>query len=161
MDGVLEAGAIEQVVPVNAGDHYRLTFQMSGNNDCGGNAKRMRVQLGPSSQEVQFDCAPVGPQVWVTKTIEFDAASSLVAVRFVSLSGAGCGPLLDDVQLLRVIPCPGDVVQNGFVDGADLAAVLAVWGTNGGIYPRADVNGDGIVNGSDLAAVLGAWGACG
>ena len=57
--------------------------------------------------------------------------------------------------------CPGDVVQNGFVDGSDLAAVLSVWGTSGGIYPRADTNGDGIVDGSDLATVLGAWGPCG
>lgn len=56
--------------------------------------------------------------------------------------------------------CTADVIQNGFIDGADLAAVLTVWGTSGGIYPRADTNGDGVVNGSDLAAVLGGWGAC-
>jgi hypothetical protein len=56
--------------------------------------------------------------------------------------------------------CIADVVENGVVDGADLAAVLAVWGTDGGIYPRADTNVDGIVDGSDLAVVLSSWGGC-
>jgi hypothetical protein len=56
--------------------------------------------------------------------------------------------------------CLADVVENGVVDGADLAAVLAVWGTDGGIYPRADTNVDGIVDGSDLAVVLSSWGGC-
>jgi len=56
--------------------------------------------------------------------------------------------------------CPGDVVENDFVDGADLAAVLTVWATDGGIYPRADTNGDGVVDGTDLATVLGSWGGC-
>jgi hypothetical protein len=56
--------------------------------------------------------------------------------------------------------CFGDVVETGTVDGADLAAVLTVWGTNGGVYPRADTNGDGVVDGGDLATVLGSWGGC-
>lgn len=56
--------------------------------------------------------------------------------------------------------CFGDVIQNGVVDGADLSALLSVWGTAGGIYPRADANGDGVVNGSDLSIVLSGWGAC-
>ena len=56
--------------------------------------------------------------------------------------------------------CSADVIPNGVVDGADLAAVLTVWGTNGGIYPRADTNGDGLVDGTDLAVVLGSWGPC-
>jgi hypothetical protein len=58
------------------------------------------------------------------------------------------------------IVCPGDVVANGIVDGADLAALLSVWGTDGGIYPRADTNSDGFVDAQDLAAVLSGWGAC-
>lgn len=57
--------------------------------------------------------------------------------------------------------CTADVIENGVVDGADLSAVLAVWGTDGGLYPRADTNGDGVVDGQDLATVLGGWGPCG
>jgi hypothetical protein len=44
---------------------------------------------------------------------------------------------------------------SGSVDAADLAAVLAGWGTT-----SPDVNGDGIVNASDLATILAAWGPC-
>jgi len=56
--------------------------------------------------------------------------------------------------------CLADVDQTQVVDGEDLAAVLAVWGTDGGIYPRADTNADGIVDDTDLAAVLSSWGGC-
>jgi hypothetical protein len=49
---------------------------------------------------------------------------------------------------------------NGSVNGVDLAAVLATWGTSGTRQPGADVNRDGIVNGADLAEVLSDWGSC-
>jgi hypothetical protein len=52
--------------------------------------------------------------------------------------------------------CPGDLTGNGAVDGADLGALLTVWGAPGG---SADVTGDGIVNGSDLGMLLVNWGA--
>ena len=50
--------------------------------------------------------------------------------------------------------CP-DQTGDGVVDGADLGALLAAWGTSGGC---ADLNGDGTVNGADLGALLAAWG---
>jgi hypothetical protein len=46
---------------------------------------------------------------------------------------------------------------SGTVDGADLAAVLAAWGS---ADPAADVNDSGTVDASDLAVILAAWGAC-
>jgi hypothetical protein len=57
-------------------------------------------------------------------------------------------------------PCPGDIDESGTVNGVDLAAVLTVWGSDGGKYPRADTNNDGEVNGADLATMLGSWGPC-
>ncbi|HMN96654.1 MAG TPA: lytic polysaccharide monooxygenase [Phycisphaerales bacterium] len=59
----------------------------------------------------------------------------------------GEGPIAD---------CPGDLTEDGRVDGADLAAVLAAWGGPGG-----DLDGDGVTDGADLAAILAAWGPCG
>jgi hypothetical protein len=56
--------------------------------------------------------------------------------------------------------CPGDVNNNGVVNGTDLAAILSAWGTNGQDEGGADLNDDGIVNGQDLAGVLGGWGPC-
>ena len=49
---------------------------------------------------------------------------------------------------------PGDLNQDGIVNGMDLALVLAGWGTNNA---QADYNHDGLVDGSDLAGVLADW----
>ena len=57
-------------------------------------------------------------------------------------------------------PCAADIDGSGTVNAVDLAAILTVWGTDGGKYPNADIDGDGEVNGPDLAAVLSSWGAC-
>lgn len=46
----------------------------------------------------------------------------------------------------------GDLNQDGFVNGVDLAIVLGAWGT-----PDIDLNGDGTTDGADLAIVLGNW----
>jgi hypothetical protein len=56
--------------------------------------------------------------------------------------------------------CLADVDESGAVNAVDLAAVLGVWGTSGGKYPRADIDGSGLVDAQDLAAVLGGWGSC-
>ena len=53
--------------------------------------------------------------------------------------------------------CPADIDGSTVVDGADLAALLAAWGT---ANPAADLNGDGTVDGADLAILLAAWGPC-
>jgi len=48
---------------------------------------------------------------------------------------------------------PADINGDGIVDGADLGALLASWGT-----PVNDLNGDGTVNGADLGILLSDWG---
>jgi hypothetical protein len=58
------------------------------------------------------------------------------------------------------ICCPEDIVKDGAVNAIDLAAILNTWGTDGGKFPRADVDGSGTVDGADLAAVLSQWGPC-
>lgn len=52
-----------------------------------------------------------------------------------------------------VVGLPGDLNGDGFVNGADLAALLANWGQPG----ASDLNGDGITNGADLATLLANW----
>ena len=49
----------------------------------------------------------------------------------------------------------GDINGDGLVDGADLSALLAAWGTDD---PDADLDGDGNVDGTDLSTLLGNWG---
>ena len=57
------------------------------------------------------------------------------------------------------IPCPGDLNNDGVVNGADISVVLGFWGLNGKPV-AADINGDGIVDGADLAILLSGWGDC-
>ena len=60
----------------------------------------------------------------------------------------------------HVCDCPGDVDGNGVINALDIAALLTVWNTDGGAYPRADGNHDGAVNALDVALLLSGWGAC-
>jgi hypothetical protein len=57
-------------------------------------------------------------------------------------------------------PCTADVIEDGAVNGVDLAAVINAWGTDGGKLPRADIDRNGIVDGADLAILLSGWGPC-
>jgi hypothetical protein len=53
---------------------------------------------------------------------------------------------------------PGDVNNDGIVNGVDLAIILSTWGLCGSGDCIADINQDGLVNGVDLAVVLSNWG---
>ena len=54
----------------------------------------------------------------------------------------------------RSNPIPGDLDNNGIVNGADIGLLLTVWGTNN---PLGDLNGDGWVSGPDLGLLLVNW----
>lgn len=54
--------------------------------------------------------------------------------------------------------CTGDISNDGMVNGADLAILLAQWGPNPGSPSDIDMNG--VVNGNDLAIFLTLWGPC-
>ncbi len=62
------------------------------------------------------------------------------------------------VTITSESPCPADLDGNGIVDGADLGALLGMWGACAGC--AEDLDGSGVVDGADLGALLGAWGAC-
>lgn len=57
----------------------------------------------------------------------------------------------------QLLPCesgnPADFNGDGFVNGADLAALLANWNMPG----NTDLNNDGTTNGADLASLLANW----
>lgn len=60
------------------------------------------------------------------------------------------------------LDCPGDILEDRSVNGADLGAVLSYWGpvTASPVSRACDLNDDGIVNGADLGVLLVNWGAC-
>ena len=51
--------------------------------------------------------------------------------------------------------CLGDFNLDGFINGADLTALLGSWGNSDG-----DLTGDGTTDGADLTVLLSAWGPC-
>ena len=51
----------------------------------------------------------------------------------------------------------GDLTLDGHVDGADLGALLGIWGLMN--PPYGDLDGNGAVSGGDLGLLLGNWGA--
>jgi hypothetical protein len=69
--------------------------------------------------------------------------------------GAGAGVQGGRLWMLALGPVrKADLDGDGRVDGADLAVLLAAWGSAGG---AADLDGDGRVDGADLAVLLSAW----
>ena len=52
--------------------------------------------------------------------------------------------------------CQADINGDNFVDGVDLAIILAGWGLPG----TSDLDNSGVTDGIDLAIVLAGWGAC-
>ncbi|MDA0214297.1 MAG: FG-GAP-like repeat-containing protein, partial [Planctomycetota bacterium] len=77
------------------------------------------------------------------------------SVRSVDAFGnTGDGPILTFTEF-GTPQNPADRNGDGFVDGLDLAIILAAWGTT---EVAGDANGDGFVDGVDLAIVLSAFG---
>jgi hypothetical protein len=58
------------------------------------------------------------------------------------------------VVLTPINANPADFTGDGVVDAADLAALIAAWGSSG----PADLDADGVVDAADLAALIAAWG---
>ena len=58
--------------------------------------------------------------------------------------------------------CPGDIVADGVVNGADLGTMLAYWGprTSAPFSIASDLDGSGRIGGADLAILLTNWGDC-
>ena len=51
--------------------------------------------------------------------------------------------------------CPGDLNDDGSVNGGDLGLLLAAWSG-----PDGDINDDGVTDGGDLGLLLSYWGDC-
>jgi probable HAF family extracellular repeat protein len=73
-------------------------------------------------------------------------------------NGVSASWLISGIVYVEV-ECLGDLTCDDFVDGADLAVLLGLWGVHGSPVV-ADLNLDGQVDGVDLAVLLGNWGPC-
>jgi endonuclease I len=75
-----------------------------------------------------------------------------------SIPGAAEGTPLEITLIGSVVlePCYADLTDDGGVDTADLATLVASWGQPG----RADFDGSGGADAADLAAMIATWGPC-
>jgi len=106
---------------------------------------------------------PVSTSGWehrLLRVADHIAPTSTMRVRFTA-SDLGGGSIVeagvDGVaigQFSCVSTIVGDLNGDGVVDAADLATLLAQWGTAG----PADLNSDGVVDAADLATLLANWG---
>ena len=162
-------GAIRQTIQTQPGKHYKFSMRGLSNACCSevGGQKIMRLTLGSSSSEHVFitlggpspECDSMN---WtrVERTWVATATDSLIELKSLVPNSAG-GIIVDDISVIEIDPCPGDISGNNSVDGVDLSVLLGVWGTDGsGGEFDADVTNDGIVNGADLTIILGGWGPC-
>ena len=92
-----------------------------------------------------------------------DPAIDGIDMRVASTWDFGYGAVLvDNLRISERDPGggPGDVDGNGIVDGLDLTAVIAAFGTVEGDplwNPAADLDGNGVIDGLDLTEVIANW----
>lgn len=71
-------------------------------------------------------------------------------------TGSGAAPIVDmGAHEFGEPPLLGDLNHDGFVNGADITALLGSWGPCASC--PADLNDDGMVEGGDITVLLGAW----
>lgn len=160
----VSGSAIKQSVSLTPGTNYRISC-LAVPNDADttpGTIKILRITIGSqvSDFELVTPANSCTAAAWDLVTLEYTPTQTVNQLEFRSTypNSAG-GILLDDISVVA-IECPGDIIQNGTVDAVDLAALLTVLGSNGGDYPRADINHDGVVAQDDLTALLAGWGVC-
>lgn len=113
--------------------------------------------LAPAEDQI----VPGSPKIVLAAEMDPVEGVDLVTVGQNSAATANFNSFLGNASVRPAVrskkPCiPGDVDCDGAVDGNDLAALLAAYGTS---EPSADFNRDGVVAGEDLAILLAAWGS--
>ena len=180
LTGTPGAGSIYQVISTEAGATYETTFDMAGNPHCDAKLKSMTVSAAGSSEDFTFDTTG---KVWpddafnmgyVQKSFTFTATSTSTTLEFVSNTPGSCGPVLDNVVMVKSGPTvitaivdikPGSdenpintkskgVIPVAVLSSADFDATTinpstVTFGPNGatethGTAHIEDVNGDGL-----------------
>jgi DNA-binding beta-propeller fold protein YncE len=106
------------------------------------------VAVVDAATDTQVQLVPLGPNTVQPVDIAYNSVNGLVYT-------ANRLTLNIGVITVQGAACPADLDGSGSVGGADLAALLAGWGT-----AAADLSGDAQTNGVDLSILLAAWGPC-
>ena len=125
-------------------------------------AQNMLVESGQFVLSVPTTDSLAGQEPFLLRIRDVDVdAGGIGDVVALTGSSALTGDPVDGFGTLlglgKVVPCVGDVNDDGIVNAADLGLLIGAWGNKGG---AEDLNDDGLVNAADLGLLIGAWGPC-
>jgi len=149
------AGGIQQTFPTTPGTQYLVSFDLAGNPEAGPTIKNMRVSADGQSAVFTFDITGKSNQNmgWITKTWSFTADNSLATLQFVSLTGSGWGPVLDNVrvqasEIQACVPSSSGII--GWWPLDETAGLIAsdIIGGNNGTHLGGPLPGSGQVDGA-------------
>ena len=130
------------VIVMDCPDLYTGTQSIPGASGYGIRPGTEVAVTGANDTYCRLSCADTAAAYVLTSSV----GASFVQNWALELNGAatGCSGGGND--------CPADLNGDNVVNGFDLSAVLAGWGT-----PAGDTNGDGTTNGIDITTILSAW----
>lgn len=100
-------GSISQTFATSAGLPYAVSFEMAGNPDGGPLLKTVRVSAAGQSADISFlnSTQTRDNMGYEPREFLFTATASSTTLTFLSLSGTGYGPVIDNV-VVTVVPEP-------------------------------------------------------
>lgn len=171
------AGSVSQLLATTIGRVYRLRYAAS-ENFFGFANKTMNVSWGGTVIEnvvIPHDPTRTTTNVkWVYHTRNVVATSSQTALGFTSTTGAMngsqgvapfYGPAIDDVSVVEIARCAGDLNNDGVVDDSDFVVFVFGYNLLDCADPAmtagcpADLNGDGVVDDGDFSIFVVAYDA--
>ncbi len=95
------AGGIQQTFRTVPGERYTVTFDLAGNPLAAPAIKTARVSAAGQSMTFTFDITgkTATNMGWTEKTWSFIANDTVSTLQFMSLTGSGAGPALDNVRV--------------------------------------------------------------
>jgi len=153
-----------QAVEVFAADLGPVNAGFSTSNFLLG-ALRIRAGAAVQLVDAHGNAPGAGNEAIYVEQLVVPAGAMLVTngfriyTRAATLGGSVSDPA-DIVVVPGTPPCVADLFADGVVNGADLGALLSVWGPCTRGTCLGDLNGDGQVNGADLGQLLSSWGPC-
>ena len=101
---------------------------MAGNPTLEPPVKNMRVSAAGTSSDFSFDVTgKSGTNMgWVSKSWDFTATSTTTTLEFISLTGTGAGPALDNVSVVEVSSQPSSIPEPSSTLGILSLGVLGI-----------------------------------
>ncbi|MBO6516909.1 MAG: choice-of-anchor C family protein [Bacteroidia bacterium] len=101
------SGTITQNIRTVPGATYYVSFQLSGNPECGDSIRSLMVSAGNHQSEYGINILGTSRHAlqWRKQSFRFTAIDSFTTLTFSSLEENNCGAILDDIKVLVDCAC--------------------------------------------------------